>query len=80
MFKLETAKIFTHGGSQAIRLPKRYRFNAEEVFVNQIGNIVMLIPKDDRWQSMLSSLDLFTDDFLADGVESLPLEEREAIG
>ena len=80
MFKLETAKIFTNGGSQAIRLPKRYRFNAEEVFVNQIGNIVMLIPKDDRWQSMLSSLDLFTDDFLADGVESLPLEEREAIG
>ena len=79
MFKLETAKIFTNGGSQAIRLPKRYRFNAEEVFVNQIGNIVMLIPKDDRWQSMLSSLDLFTDDFLADGVESLPLEEREAI-
>ena len=80
MFKLETAKIFTNGGSQAIRLPKRYRFNAEEVFVNQIGNIVMLIPKDDRWQSMLSSLDLFTDDFLAEGVESLPLEEREAIG
>lgn len=79
MFKLETAKIFTNGGSQAIRLPKRYRFNAEEVFVNQIGNVVMLIPKDDRWQSMLSSLDLFTDDFLADGVESLPLEEREAI-
>ena len=79
MFKLETAKIFTNGGSQAIRLPKRYRFNAEEVFVNQIGNIVMLIPKDDRWQSMLSSLDLFTDDFLAEGVESLPLEEREAI-
>ena len=79
MFKLETAKIFTNGGSQAIRLPKRYRFNAEEVFVNQIGNVVMLIPKDDRWQSMLSSLDLFTDDFLAEGVESLPLEEREAI-
>ena len=40
----------------------------------------MLIPKDDRWQSMLSSLDLFTDDFLAEGVEPLPLEEREAIG
>ena len=80
VIELETAKIFTNGGSQAIRLPKRYRFNAEEVFVNQIGNIVMLIPKDDRWQSMLSSLDLFTDDFLAEGVESLPLEEREAIG
>ena len=80
MFELETAKIFTNGGSQAIRLPRRYRFNAKEVFVNQIGNVVMLIPKDDHWQGMLASLNLFTDDFLAEEVEPLPLEEREAIG
>ena len=80
MIELETAKIFTNGGSQAIRLPRRYRFNAKEVFVNQIGNVVMLIPKDDHWQGMLASLNLFTDDFLAEEVEPLPLEEREAIG
>lgn len=76
---METAKIFSNGGSQAVRLPKQYRFNSEEVLINRIGNIVMLIPKDDQWENTLKSLDMFTDDFLADPVEPLPLENREAI-
>ena len=76
---METAKIFTNGGSQAVRLPKQYRFNSEEVIINRIGNIVMLIPKDDQWENTLRSLDMFTDDFLADPIEPLPLENREAI-
>jgi antitoxin VapB len=76
---METAKIFTNGGSQAVRLPKQYRFNSEEVFINRIGNIVMLIPKDDQWENTLRSLDMFTDDFLANPIEPLPLENREAI-
>ena len=76
---METAKIFTNGGSQAVRLPKNCRFETSEVLVNHIGGIVMLIPKDNRWQSMLLSLDMFTDDFLSNGVESLSLEEREDI-
>ena len=77
---METAKVFTNGGSQAVRLPKSCRFTADEVIVNRVGNIVMLIPKDDRWQSLQASLDLFTEDFLAEDAEPLPLEEREAMG
>ena len=76
---METAKIFTNGGSQAVRLPKQYRLNSEEVIINRIGNIVMLIPKDDQWENTLRSLDMFTDDFLANPIEPLPLENREAI-
>ena len=76
---METTKIFSNGGSQAVRLPKQYRFNSEEVLINRIGNIVMLIPKDDQWENTLKSLDMFTDDFLADPIEPLPLENREAI-
>ena len=76
---MNTAKVFTNGGSQAIRLPKDCRFDDEEVLVRKIGNVVMLFPKDDKWQSLLASLDLFTDDFLAEPIPSLPLEEREAI-
>ncbi len=75
---MDTAKIFTNGGSQAVRLPKTCRFAEDEVYVNRIGNIVILLPKEDRWSSLLASLDLFTDDFLSDEIESLPLEEREA--
>ncbi len=75
---MEIAKVFTNGGSQAIRLPKTCRFSDDEVYVNHIGNIVILYPRKDRWSSLLASLDLFTDDFLSDPIESLPVEEREA--
>ena len=74
---MDTAKVFTNGGSQAVRLPKTCRFPDDEVLVNRIGNIIILVPKNDRWSSLLASLDLFTDDFLSQEIESLPLEERE---
>ena len=76
---METAKVFNNGGSQAIRLPKDCRFSESEVLVNRIGNVVILFPREDRWQNLLTSLDLFTDDFLSEPVESLPLSDREEI-
>lgn len=76
---METAKIFTNGGSQAVRLPKTCRFHTDEVIVNRIGDIVMLFPKEDRWQSLLSSLDMFTEDFLSEKISSGPPEEREVL-
>ena len=72
---METAKIFTNGGSQAVRLPRSCRFQEEEVLVNRIGNVVLLIPPDDPWSTMLDGLNLFTKDFLAGEIEVLPLEE-----
>ena len=76
---MEYAKVFTNGGSQAVRLPKSCRFEQDEVLVNRVGNVVMLMPKDDPWASMLQSLDMFTDDFLAEGVSDLPLQERTTL-
>lgn len=76
---MDTAKIFNNGGSQAVRLPKSCRFNSDEVLVNHIGSIVMLFPKEDRWQSLLNSLDLFTEDFLSEQIPNLPLDDREVI-
>lgn len=73
---MDTAKLFTNGGSQAVRLPKNCRFDASEVFVNKIGDIVMLIPKETKWQNLIASLDLFTGDFMSEPIESLQAEER----
>ena len=75
---METARIFTNGGSQAVRLPKSCRFSDDEVLVNHIGSVVILYPKEDRWASLLQSLDLFTDDFLTEEIEDFPPEDREA--
>ena len=60
-----TAKLFQNGSSQAVRLPKEYRFEGEEVYINRIGNMVVLIPKDDPWRSLLDSLGTVNGDFLA---------------
>jgi antitoxin VapB len=53
---LETAKIFTTGRSQAVRLPKAYRFNTTEVTIERKGNAVILRPKvqtkDEWWDEM----------------------------
>ena len=62
-----TAKIFENGGSQAVRLPKEYRFDANEVSINKIGNIVLLSPKSDKWESVLQAIDMFSEDYLEEG-------------
>jgi antitoxin VapB len=61
---MQTAKIFINGRSQAVRLPKDCRFSGSDVFVKKIGKMVVLIPKDDPWSSLVNSLDQFTDDFM----------------
>lgn len=61
---MQTAKIFTNGRSQAVRLPKECRFSGEEVYIKKFENIVILISKDDPWASLISSLDQFSDDFM----------------
>ena len=61
---MQTAKIFLNGRSQAVRLPKDFRFTENDVFIKKIGNMVVLLPKDDPWSSLVNSLDQFTDDFM----------------
>ncbi|MBN1961596.1 MAG: AbrB/MazE/SpoVT family DNA-binding domain-containing protein [Deltaproteobacteria bacterium] len=43
------AKIFRSGNSQAIRLPKEYRLKTDSVQLNRIGNVLIIVPKDDPW-------------------------------
>ena len=47
---IDTAKIFTTERSQAVRLPKAYRFDTEEVFIERKGDLVILRPKHDKDQ------------------------------
>ena len=61
---MQTAKIFINGRSQAVRLPKDYRFTGDDVFIKKIGKMVVLLPKDDPWSPLVKSLDQFTDDFM----------------
>lgn len=74
-----TAKLFENGRSQAVRLPKECQFNGDEVAVNKIGDIVILMPKNNKWSGFLKSLSLFSEDFMTDGRGENSLQERDAL-
>lgn len=74
---MERAKIFQSGRSQAVRLPKEFRFNGSEVFVKRIGKAVVLLPTDDAWDSLTQSLDLFSDDFMVERDQSQEQQREE---
>ena len=61
-----TAEIFENGRSQAVRLPKEYRFNSDEVIISRVGEVVMLMPKTNKWNAFMQAIDMFTDDFMED--------------
>ncbi|MFZ0614126.1 MAG: type II toxin-antitoxin system VapB family antitoxin [Desulfobacterales bacterium] len=58
---METAKIFINGRSQAVRLPKAYRFEGHEVYIKKTPEGVLLIPKNrsvwDIWEKNLMKYD-----------------------
>jgi len=76
---MDTAKIFKNGQSQAVRLPKAFRFEGDQVYIKKVGNAVLLIPYDDPWQLMLDSLGEFEGDLFPNGREQPKgVEQRES--
>lgn len=60
---MHTAKIFQNGRSQAVRLPKEFRFNTDEVVIKSFGNAVLLLPLENPWQLMQDAVNEFDCDF-----------------
>lgn len=59
-----TAQVFENEGSQVVSLPKEFRFSQDEVVISKVGDVVMFVPKENRWSGLLQSLDMFSDDFM----------------
>ena len=76
---METAKLFANGQSQAVRLPKEFRFSGDEVYIRKIGNTVMLFPKEGAWETFLNGLNSFTDDFFVNGRKEDDQPPREML-
>jgi antitoxin VapB len=73
---MKTAKIFQNGKSQAVRLPKEFRFEDSEVFIKKSGNVVQLIPRSDSWNSLFGSLKKFSRDFMSERIQP-EIDKRE---
>ena len=72
---MKTAKIFKNGRSQAVRLPREFRFDCDEVFVHKQGDKVILTAKEPGWDEFFDSVSVFGEDFLSER-EDLPPQER----
>ncbi len=76
----DTAKLFVTGRSQAVRLPREYRFDGEEVFIRRdpVSGDVVLSRKPESWQGFLelAARVEVPEDFMADRHDK-PAPERE---
>lgn len=70
------AKLFKNGSSQAVRLPKEFRFEGDVVYVKKMGNAVVLFPQEDSWDLLFTAFDQFPSDVFTDGREQLPTDKR----
>jgi antitoxin VapB len=76
---MNTARVFKTGRSQAVRLPKEFRFLDDEVGINKVGDLVVLFPRKKGWEVLARSLELFSADFLADRHQPQKPERRKAL-
>jgi antitoxin VapB len=75
---MTTAKLFLNGKSQAVRLPKAYRLKGKEAYITKVGDAIVLLPKREKWDSLFSSLEKFSDDFMLERNQA-EYDKREEI-
>lgn len=75
---MEPVKFFKNGGSKAMRIPKQYD-PGDNVFITKLYGMTILVNRDDPWAGMFEALNEFSDDFLREPIEQLPVQEREGL-
>ena len=73
---MSTAKLFQSGRSQAVRLPKEFRFGGTEVYVARMGSAVVLLPPHRTWDVLFEACEGSSEDFMKDR-EQPPTQHRD---
>jgi len=76
---MKTARLFINGRSQAVRLPKEYKFQGESVYVQKVGEAIILVPFDKEWEVFMHGLNGFSDDFMSEGRLQDKDQERDGL-
>ena len=79
MSKSKTAKLFRNGRSQAVRLPREFRFEGDEVRIRQVGDGVLLEPRITDVQKWFAELDRAKADFMKKSNRQQPVIPRRRI-
>jgi len=73
---MQQAKLFQNGQSQAVRLPKDFRFEGDSVTIKRVGKAVILLPHNAPWETLFDALGQFSPDFMEERSQP-PVELRE---
>ena len=73
-----TAKVFVTGRSQAVRIPKEFRFASDEVTIERVGKSVMLTARPRTWRDFFVRAPRIGDDF-PDAIGDLPVQKRKKL-
>jgi antitoxin VapB len=76
---MSKARVFMSGNSQAVRLPKEFRFDVKEVEILRRGDEVVLRKQKRNMGRALAILRALPDDFMADGRQDSPPQKREPL-
>lgn len=74
---MKTTKIFRSGNSQAVRIPKEFQMDGDEVEIVKRGASLVLRPTKKSWGPLIESLEKFTDDFMDGGRKQPRVQKRE---
>lgn len=75
---MSIAKVFKTGGCQAVRIPKKYQLNVDEVYINYLGDKLVLTPKrSNKWVDLYHELKQLPKGDKIGKIEDLPPQERE---
>ncbi|MGB4468690.1 MULTISPECIES: antitoxin [Azovibrio] len=72
------ARVFQSGNSQAVRLPKEFRLNVEQVEIFRRGDEIVLREAPTNATAIFDLLTQLPDDFMATGRDDTPPQERES--
>lgn len=75
---MKTIRLSEAGGHQIVEIPGEFRLASDAVQIRREGTSLVLTPIPESWRPLLDSLELFSDDFLADGRQQLPQQIRES--
>ncbi len=73
---MQHAKLFQNGQSQAVRLPKDFRFDGNTVSIKKVGRAVVLLPHNEPWETLFEAIELFSPDFMEERRQP-PAQKRE---
>jgi antitoxin VapB len=74
-----TTTVFMNGASQAVRLPKEFRFDADVVGIKRVGSAILLFPKDAAWDLMADAIGRVDEDFLPERTQPRRAGKRKLL-